>query len=742
MKRIPARPKSIARTFQAFAFGTFVALTATGCVKNGDARNVSELPLRPGMTREDVEDLAFADDMRALMVAPPASPARKTLLERVARTQFRRCERRFQQHFYERGLLCVEGTLYLFRVGEMTSATLATARSALQFAASEFSRRGDAGRARASYDLLRESSAKPEQKSDVDAHIKAIESWVTVAPENSLRRAGAEQQEAKARWLLEPTQAAFDGAKNKTNAWVKRAIDLMATLRVPNAPSPPREDLAEAYRALDSGSRALVLHYLREADAKGASLALESPIYRDHTSRSLRGVIGEASRDPSAENWLALLRQLTAAPKEGEETEIDRRDLGAAAFSVAWEAFRLDPTNPESAGTLASVLSSFGLNEAIPSIIADAAKEHAGPKALSSALVLVMRAMQDELEASDLGGVRRTFLAAEPLLALAEGSKQLPEVSPSPFRVRALMGEVELRDGNLERANELLSATQLREPTAGGHYALARIARHRGDLPRALTALDAATRSLRAEERVLNAEIALLRAEIVAPRDEALARKTLLDAAIELQGAKRGAPKGLLASLERTEARVLDHLGEDELATSAIERALDAASRDRHEAADAFSFLVGRALIQGKVEEGRETLRRAMGWGLEDDDLVYLALWVRHLERMKKLDADPVVTRVLALQLDARWVSALAAFGSGRIDAAELHKRAKTPIEHAEATFYGALDMRARGQAFQPELQRVLTGTAPDLVEVGMARDLLEPNRRLKKGPTPGLAKE
>jgi hypothetical protein len=88
---------------------------------------------------------------------------------------------------------------------------------------------------------------------------------------------------------------------------------------------------------------------------------------------------------------------------------------------------------------------------------------------------------------------------------------------------------------------------------------------------------------------------------------------------------------------------------------------------------------------------------------------------------------------------DGRWTGRLAAFGSGKIRADALVASAKTPTQKTEALFYAAMDRRAAGDAkgLDSALQEVVAGGGVDLMEVGIAREILTGPSAQIGGPLP-----
>ena len=72
--------------------------------------------------------------------------------------------------------------------------------------------------------------------------------------------------------------------------------------------------------------------------------------------------------------------------------------------------------------------------------------------------------------------------------------------------------------------------------------------------------------------------------------------------------------------------------------------------------------------MRGDVAKAREGLQRGIAADLENDDIVYYALWMRLLEKQLKVPTDGAADRVLASRHRRRrmdWQD-LARFGAGR----------------------------------------------------------------------------
>ena len=194
------------------------------------------------------------------------------------------------------------------------------------------------------------------------------------------------------------------------------------------------------------------------------------------------------------------------------------------------------------------------------------------------------------------------------------------------------------------------------------------------------------------------------------------------------------------ARVKRLIARALDRFGAGQGALKALERALEAAPRDRRQTAATIGQLVGRAFVKSDLKGARDGLSRGLGSELDRSDIVYYAAWVRILERQSKAPSDGVAEKVLAdASNDPRWIGKVAAFGVGKLKADQLVAAAQTPTQKTEAMFYTAMERRIAGDAKGADetLKQVATSTGLDLMEVGLARELLSGPRAQVGGPVP-----
>jgi tetratricopeptide (TPR) repeat protein len=738
-----------------------------GCAVHGGKAAVTG-PDRLAPATAAVSDDDFAGAVHDLLVTAPGTPERAMRLGAVEGRQMARADQRFKAHATERGLAAVSGGLYLLRTREAVRGIFGPAGSdAIKTAAREMAARGDEGRARALYNLALQLGPDP----DIQAHLAALDAWThdAVSSGGEVEIAGALERVAVRRRLLEPSDAAVADAAKATTDWIAGAMVLRDKFRKTRV-QPPREEGAEAWRALETGPLVLTSVFLRDASVTGALAALDHAQARELLESSrppFAAALEAAAQEQTAARCVDLLTQLRPLAghdqSHDEDDFVDDRDLfGAAAFAVAGECYRLDPSVPQVALTVGVALEELGMAEATPAVLVDAVRAHFDPRVASEALALTLDAMANEEDAGDPEAARRTFKAAQPLLVVASDRSLAGKVHPSAARLRASMGEIDLREGRIDDARGLLKQSADEEKSGSVLLSLARIDWRDGQTQPALGHLtDALSAPDVAHDPALRGEILLLMSDVARDKgDVAAARTPLTEALKGLVQSRGGAAQDSdsRARVERVLSRVLDRFGAAQPAQRALERAYAAAPGDRHQVAQTIELQIGRAFVRGDLPAARDGLERALGTDLDADDLVYFALWVRLLERQGRVTTDGAPDRVFALiaedgapgkaaptQAQAKppdrqaWVATLARFGEGRLKGDELVARAATPIQKYEALFYSAMDRRASGDTKGGDdlLRQVVAGTGLELSEVSLARDLLDPTHTQIGGPLP-----
>jgi tetratricopeptide (TPR) repeat protein len=724
-----------------------------GCGAHGAASAPAMHPERARAPMAEVSDDDFASAVHDLLVSEPGTRERAVRLGGVEARQMARAELRFRAHSQDRGLAALSGGLFLVRTGEAVAGTYGPrGTDALKAASRELSLRGDEGRARATYDLLAQL-APPADRAEAGAHVEALTRWTRdiLAEGGPVASAGGLERVAVHRRLLEPSAEALADATGATTEWIKRAVALRDKFRKTRL-QPPREEGAEAWRALETGPVVLASLYLRDADVAGALAALTRAQARELLQSErpqFAAALEAAAQGPSVDRCIDLLHQLRPlggheAPHDEEDFVEDRDLFGAAAFAMAGECYRLDPTVPELALTLGVALQELGMAEAAPAVLVEAARAHPEARVASEVLALSLDAMAGEEESGEPDAARRTFRAAAPLLAVASQKLLVGKVRPSSARVRAAMGEIELREGRIEDARTLLQQSSDEEKSGGVLLSLARIEWRDQKAQLALDHLrDALATGDAMRDPALRGEILLTIGDVTRAQGDVAAARTPLTEALKglLQSRNdQDADARARARVERVLARVLDRFGAVQPAARALERAYAAAPGDKHQATQTIELLIGRAFVRGDIPAAREGLQRALSADLDSDDLVYFGLWVRLLERQLRVPGDGAPDRVFAsVSDDGRWVAALARFGEGKLKGDELLARAKTPIQRYEGLFYAAMDHRAAGDTRGGDelLRQVVAGTGLELSEVSLARDMLDPTKSEWGGPLP-----
>ncbi len=673
-----------------------------------------------------ISDDAFPDAVHDLLLTEPRTAEHDARLAGVLDRQMARAQALYKRRINDRATTLVTGGLYLVRSGDLRKETLGTnGKDSITLAAKDLAGQGDEGRSRAVYEILARIAPDPEQP-DIKFHLDALTRWQkdTVGEDTSIAGAGEAQSQATARRLLEPSNEALDSASMAVLTWLERARDA-ATSK--NRATISQYERAEAVRALQTGGSTLVALYLRDGDANGAIAAVDRAEIRPIVPARLYAAVAAAADKPTSEHWIAVLSALfpkSGADEDDDEATLNGDVLRATAFNVAVEAYRLDPTRIEAAATVAEGLQIFGMGDASPAVLADACRAHPDATTLSISLQTTVRAIEGAEQADDVEGARRAFKAAAPILELARKSKDV--LKPPPARVLALMGDIELREGQLETARTLLKDATASSTDARALLDLARIEMHDGDAAGAKAHLKTALTAPESRDPAFRTELLLA----LADADPAGASPSL-DEALKLTLAARTVPDAAKkARAERALGRVLERYGQDAAADRALQRSVDAAPRDRAQLATTLGIIVGRAFLKNDLAAARAGLSRAVAAELDDEDIVYYALWVRALEKLAKAKGDGTPERVFShIDEGSGWAGKLAAYALGKIDANALMAAATTPAKKMEATFYVALEKRAAGDKAGSDalLGDVAKGPAIDLLETQYATLLLKP---------------
>lgn len=385
---------------------------------------------------------------------------------------------------------------------------------------------------------------------------------------------------------------------------------------------------------------------------------------------------------------------------------------------------------------LATLAMRRGMGEVGPLLMRPIVESTARVEIASWTLGYVMETLVGHDSVSDLAAARRTFDNAAPLFALIEKQSFAKDVTPSVARVRYTMGAIEARGGDLTRARPLIEAAAKTEPTLPALELLAAIDRQRGAAREAVLWLDAVEKfATEASDPAAVADARLTAFEVY--RDEgnggeaAKALEAALRRALDARKLARTGPEQ--ASAERVLARVLDQYGSLDGARRATARAFEASRSDLRQLTATVLEAGRRGLTHNDLRTVRDATRRALEANLASDDLVYVALWLRLLERRLGKPSDGTVEEAFAkIDDDDGWSAKLRAWGQGRLTDEQLLASAKGHVEQSEATFYAAMAAFVANDARAAErIERFARSESIELVEVAIARDLAAEKRKL-----------
>jgi tetratricopeptide (TPR) repeat protein len=355
---------------------------------------------------------------------------------------------------------------------------------------------------------------------------------------------------------------------------------------------------------------------------------------------------------------------------------------------------------------------------------------------VSFAMGIVAKALVTEDELDQLLAARRTFENAQPILALAESKANLGRVNPSSARIRYMMGALETRHGELERALPLISASAASEPTIDSLMTLGAIQRQQKSSAVIATLSKAAelARSVAdplAESDALNVEFEVYRDQ----GNNQQAEKALDAALTRAVDAQKNARSNMSqARAERLLARILEHYGDARATRRATERAYEASNTDPRQLTATVLDAARRALTQADLRAARRATQRAIDAGLAGDDLVYVALWLQLVEKKLNVPSDGTAEEAYAaIDDNAGWPAKLRSWARGKLSDQELAAAARTASERTEAAFYTAMAKFETGHEGLKDIEVVARSPAIDLVEVTIARDLLA----LRERPAP-----
>lgn len=725
---------------------TAIALTTIACTGATPKPRALPKPV-PGVSElarveaKPIRDDAFAQALVTVLRDGTPSPDRQGTLAGVVRRQLQHASERISLQ-RERGIASVYGAIYLIRLGELQPGFLdEESDRPLNLALDALSARGDEGRAAALFSLRR--AALPEgspARKDLDEHVASLESWRKDVSERPglggpAETTGKIQRRLTSRALLDPSVASLDEAADSVVRWVDAG--LVFQQRFKQAPRMfPREEIREGFRSLTSGGVTMAAIFLRHGDAVGALEALSSTGVKRVTPDALVRRLKAAVDVGDAASWVSLVDELSG-PARAEE-DIDPDVLQAAIFGTAVEAYRRDPGSLVVAQQLSAGLMAFGMPEAMPLVLADAAAKHPEPAVLSPMLAAVGRSILRD-EEDDLASARRTFAAASALLAVADTPALKGKLNPSPARLRLVGANLHCHAGDVGSARPLLEASLADEPSSEATRRLAEIERSAGDRTKAAERIKASLDLPEAKnDRALEIELRSTLSDILRESGQRDAARDELLRALRSASSVTSSLGENQSRFERAVARTLDRLGEDAAAARAFDRALAASSDDAQKSVTLLEAMM-RAVLNADVFAARKYARKARELSIRNEDLVYAGVWLMLLERELKERPDGTAAEILInIPSGPRWFSKLAAWSQGKLSDADLTANARTFSQKVEADFYLTLAQRASGATgLESKLEGVARSGAFDLFEVQFARDLIAGASRKLTGALP-----
>lgn len=701
--------------------------TACGAGVSVQPSNLAQLD-NAQVSRVVVKSDDYAPLVKRLLLDGEPSVPRLNLLAGAVRHQLLRAGRYFKAGHEEAGLEAVSGALRLVRAGELRPEMFEGATEALLAAARVVARLGDEGRTEAYYHLVADV-VDGAQKREVETHLSALSEWrrATRVPGSMLATAAA-QQAATERTLVERTPATLEAARRAIFNWVERAFE---EWRQEGAPTSQFEhdERVEANRAQVMGSVTLAALYLRDGDAGGAAAAMETEPIAMISNAKLVSLLRDAAAG-APEAWAELFGLFEGVASSQSET-ITRELASAAAWGAAVALVRAEPTTMRSVVPVSTLLVRQGMADVAPLILRNALSPSSEPRHVSWALRLVLQSLIGAERNQDLELARRVYANSAPVLELAASEPFLGKVRPAASELSFLMGAMESRAGELERARVHLSLAVKANPTADAFRLLSAIDRQRGhtksalDSTRSIIALAQSEGDLNAEAEAQLTAFHLYREMKDAKSAQAALAAALSQALVARTRARTGAQ---VSMAERILADVLSLYGDFSGAERATTRAYDAASNDLRQLTATLLDAARRSLINSDLASGRLALRRALDVVIDDTDLIYAVLWVKTLhEHLGAASDGSVEEALLRIERDGSWSSILRDWARGALSSQQMSSRASSDVQRVEAEFYSAIGayLEAPQSAARERIERVAKSSAIELIEVRIARELL-----------------
>lgn len=709
-----------------------IAATALGCAPTvkGPGASVTAAA-RPGSLRPvAVTEETFGPALQQYLTQDEETAEHRNLGAGLVRRQLQRSASRLGPNQSDAGVAALFGALLLMQAGDFDPAVLQGGEQALREGSEAVARTGNEGYALALYSMLASTLGQGSEREDVELHLKALAEWRKAsANAGPMQALGAEQRLLAHRSILEPTAEALEEATRATVEWIRRAMTVNLG-ETPIRTTFERDEALEAYRAMRTGTFELIALYTRHGNPMGAVRVLDGADLSRMVHAPLRERIEAIADNDDPSAWRDL-HQFFVSAEKADERMLSPELARAGIWGSAVGYYRSQPNDVAAAMSMAQLLVEYGMAESAPLVLATGVSEQPGAREVSVALAIVLRAILLEDEVGQIEGARRTYAAAAPLRELAEDKALAGQIAPTPARLAYVMGALEARAGQLDRARPYIEKAAQAEPSFESLTLLAAIERQRGEAARALAAIErAAALAEKAGNTANEVEALLTRFEIHRDAGDAAKAEQTLKLALThaLTAQKAAAANAEQARAERLLARVLEYYGDAQAARRATDRAFEAARSDTRQFTATVLDAARRAFTRGDLTSARSVVQRAIDADLEDEDLIYVTLWLQLLERQLKVQGDGTAEAAYAaIDGASGWVGKLKAWGRGKLTSEELLKSATNRVEATEAKFYTAMANHTRGErdALLPPLREVASSEAIELVEVTIARDLL-----------------
>ncbi len=721
------------RRWVVLALVSGIAGSAAGCTGAQTASGKASSPSPVHVAVEPLSEEQFVQQVATLLKEGDHDPDRLRELGAVVHHTLSRAGHYFERGLEDQALQTVMGAFFLVRSGELHPKTLQGQGTVLLQAADAAARRGDEGRARAWYELVRECGDGATAKR-AGEHIQALSQWeADTRRDGSMQSVSAQRLAAMKRALVRRDAQSVEQAREAVVTWVERAVEASQNDEPIQSIFDHDERMA-ARLAFIAGAQNMIALYLRDGDAGGALAALNTDTMAAVTEpRWMTGLI--AAAEGNGEAWLDWFRRFQAAV---EQPELFDPDVARGAlWGSAVELYRAQPNSLGATLPVASLLVEHGMADVAPLLLVsayDEGKEKPDTDAQEKQMVerqalrLLFEALLRSERNEDLPLARRVFDNAAPII----DRYQAPTDSQGPAAVDfyELMGSLETRAGHLDRAyTHLERAVELR-PSIESFRLLSSIERHREEYKPALATLERLLALAEAERLPLATVQGLLMSyDVLLDQGQAEVAPRFLEKALQelLALRQHSSTPRIAAAIERNLAEVLERYGQLDAARRASERARDASLSDGAQLTNVLLDESRRALTFGDLAHGRLALRHALEANLEDSALVYAALWQRLLELRVNAASDGTVEEALSRVAGSDgWVAALRDWGLGDLSDAALLGRAETAVQRVEARFYASMRRHFQQQTedSRAALQAIAASPTIELIEVRIARDL------------------